>query len=140
MEGHDRFFDNRIGSQRRVSRRVRVSIRRNGSRKVATSPSHVNAGSGERYISATDIQNCQSADGTQDGLCRLQMLGAVTAPTPPANHTMYLNFVALAFDTSNEGPSTNGVTPKLHLSSGQFDAACDPSVFPDAGALCRFSP
>jgi hypothetical protein len=107
---------------------------------LATSPSDKNAGAGERYISATDIQNCQGADGTQDGLCRLQMLGAVTAPTPPASHTMYLNFVALAFDTSNEGPSTNGVTPKVHLSTGQFDAACDPSVLPDAGALCRFSP
>jgi hypothetical protein len=108
---------------------------------LATSPSDKNGGSGDRFISATDIQNCQGADGTQDGLCRLQMMGAVTAPTPPADHTMYLNFVALAFDNSNEGPSTpNGVTPKAKLSDGQFDRSCNPRLFPDSGSLCRFSP
>jgi len=68
------------------------------------------------------------------------MLGAVTVPAPPADHTMYLNFVALAKDSSNEGPSTNGVTPKVQLSAGQFDRTCNPSLFPDAGSLCRFSP
>lgn len=107
---------------------------------LATSPSDKTGSTGDRYISGPDIQNCQSADGTQDGLCRLEMLGAVTAPAPPANHTMYLNFVALAKDSSNRGPSTNGVTPKVQLSAGQFDRNCNPSLFPDSGSLCRFSP
>jgi hypothetical protein len=107
---------------------------------LANSPTHKSAGTGERWISGSDVQNCQAADGTGDGLCRLQMMGAVTAPTPPANHTMYLNFVALAKDRSGEGPSTSGIAPKVKLSSGQFDSTCNPALFPDAGALCRFSP
>jgi len=107
---------------------------------LANSPTHKSAGSGERWISGSDVQNCQAADGTGDGLCRLQMMGAVTAPTPPEDRTMYLNFVALAKDSSGEGPSTNGIAPKVTLSSGQFDATCNPSLFPDSGALCRFSP
>jgi len=107
---------------------------------LATSPLHKRADSDERYISGADIQNCQSSDGTDAGLCRLQQLGAVTAPAPPDDRTMYLNFVGVAKDTSHEGPSTNGVTPKVQLATGQFDASCNPRVFPDSGSLCRFSP
>jgi hypothetical protein len=107
---------------------------------LATSPSDKSAGTGERFVSATDIQNCQSEDGTVDGLCRLQMLGAVTAPAPPPDHTMYLNFVAWAFDNSGEGPSATGIAPKAQLNTGQFDAACSPKFFPDSAALCRFTP
>jgi hypothetical protein len=106
---------------------------------LATSPADKVAGTGGRYVSATDIQNCQSEDGTVDGLCRLQMLGAVTAPAPPADHTMYLNFVAWAFDNSDEKPSTNGVTPKVQLSAGQFDAIRYPATTPAARYPTHFT-
>ena len=106
---------------------------------LANSPTSKKAGSGERYVSATDIQNCQSADGTQDGLCRLQMVGSVTAPTPPAKNTMYLNFVAFAKDNSGEGPSTNGVTPKVQLSGGEFDAVRYPATMPTTRHPTRFT-
>jgi hypothetical protein len=106
---------------------------------LATSPSDKSARTGERYVSATDIQNCQSEDGTVDGLCRLQMLGAVTAPAPPPDHTMYLNFVAWAFDNSGEGPSTNGVTPKVQLSAGQFEATRYPAETPTARYPTHFT-
>jgi hypothetical protein len=67
------------------------------------------------------------------------MLGAVTAPTPPADHTMYLNFIALAKDSSNEGPSTSGVTPKVQLSAGQFDAIRYPAATPTAKYPTHFT-
>ena len=95
---------------------------------LATSPTQKRAAPDERYPSATDIQNCQSADGTQGGLCRLFMLGSVTAPVPPPDHIMFLNFVAWAKDKSQEGPSTNGVTPKVKLSQGQFDITRFPAA------------
>ena len=106
---------------------------------LATSPTAKNAQGGDRYVSATDVQNCQSADGTQNGLCRLQMSGSVTAPSPPADHRMYLNFVALAFDKSGEQPSANGVTPKVKLSNGLFDATRYPGTTPTTRYRTRFT-
>jgi hypothetical protein len=108
---------------------------------LATDSTHTTAGSsGERYISANTTQNCWKLDANGNavsGQCTMQQLGAVTMPKPPRSHTMYLNLVAAAKDSTGESDPDGG-RPKVRLSNGEFDLRCDPILSPDPKLPCGF--
>jgi hypothetical protein len=104
------------------------------------------SGTFNRYVSATNATNCLGANGHiksyTSGYCSttktpptlpVQQVGAVKVPscttaTPPVcpPSTMYLNYVVQATD----GSYPQGTTPSATVTSGTFNATCDPQPRP----------